>query len=132
MDYKTIRPEIKTSANIETNVRVGSLSAFATLKLKTKPLKLSVMGVYGENASDMMMIGGYAVSDITDPVDQITEWTTMNNADFWVDMSTNGTRKSHSGSLPVTARISVQGILSRELFMAGETILIISSGSLRG
>ena len=92
VDYKTIRPEIRTSANIETNVRVGSLAAFATLKLKTKPLNLSVMGVYGENASDMMMIGGYAVSDITDPVDQITEWTTLNNAGFWVDLSTNGTR----------------------------------------
>jgi hypothetical protein len=92
VDYKTIRPEIKTSANIETNARVGSMAAFATLKLKTKPLNLSVMGVYGENASDMMMIGGYAVSDITDPVDQITEWTTINNAGFWVDMSTNGPR----------------------------------------
>ncbi|MCK7511617.1 MAG: hypothetical protein MZV70_51270 [Desulfobacterales bacterium] len=55
-------------------------------------MNLSVMGVYGENASDMMMIGGYAVSDITDPVDQITEWTTINNAGFWVDLSTNGTR----------------------------------------
>ncbi|MDZ7633360.1 MAG: hypothetical protein U5L72_02525 [Bacteroidales bacterium] len=92
VDYKTIRPEIRTSANIETDVTVGSLAAFATLKLKTKPLNLSVMGVYGENASDMVMIGGYAVSDITDPIDQIREWTTINSAGFWFDMSTRGTR----------------------------------------
>jgi len=90
VDYKIIRPEISTPANIETNTRVGSMAAFVTMKLKTRPLNLSVMGVYAENASDMMMIGGYAVSYIINPVDQIREWTTINNSGFWVDMSTNG------------------------------------------
>ena len=90
VDYKVIRPEIRTAANIETDATVSSLAAFATLKLKTKPLNLSVMGVYAENATDMMMIGGYAVSEITDPIDQIRTWTTLNNGSFWVDLSTNG------------------------------------------
>ena len=71
---------------------MGGLSAFAALKLKTKPINLSVMGIYGENASDMMMLGGYAVERITDPVTQLKEWTTLNNAGFWADLSTNGTR----------------------------------------
>ncbi len=91
-DYKTLRPEIRTSTNYETSARVGGLSAFAALKLKTKPINLSVMGIYGENASDMMMLGGYAVERITDPVTQLKEWTTLNNAGFWADLSTNGTR----------------------------------------
>jgi hypothetical protein len=91
-DWKTIRPEIRTSANIETGETVGGISAFAGLKLKTKPLNLSIMGVYGENASDMMMIGGYAVSQITDPIDRLKEWTTLNTAGFWIDLSTNGKR----------------------------------------
>ncbi len=92
VDYKTIRPEIKTSANIETYAVVGGISAFASLKLKTKPLNLSIMGVYGENASDMMMLGGYAVSEIINPADQLKKYTTINNAGFWVDLSTNGKR----------------------------------------
>jgi hypothetical protein len=91
-DYKTIRPEIKTPANIETSEKVGGISAFASVKLKTKPLNLSIMGVYGENASDMVMLGGYAVSEVTDPVDQIRSWTTLNSAGFWIDLSTNGKR----------------------------------------
>ncbi len=90
IDFKVIRPEIRTPANIATDATVSSMAAFATIKLKTKPLNLAVMGVYGENASDMMMIGGYAVSDITDPVDQIREWATINNTGFWLDLSTNG------------------------------------------
>ncbi|MCK7533464.1 MAG: hypothetical protein MZV63_21740 [Marinilabiliales bacterium] len=32
VDYKKIRPEIKTSANVETDVMVGSFSAFANLR----------------------------------------------------------------------------------------------------
>jgi len=91
-DWKTIRPEIRTLANIETNTRVSSIAAFAGLKLKTEPLNLSIMGTYGENASDMMMIGGYAVSEIINPVDQIKKWTTLNTAGFWIDLSTNGKR----------------------------------------
>jgi hypothetical protein len=90
VDYKKIRPEIKTSANVETDVMVGSFSAFANLKIRTKPLTIAMMGVYSENASDMVMIGGYAVSEISDPVNQFKNYMTLNTSSFWVDMGTNG------------------------------------------
>jgi len=48
------------------------------------------MGVYSENASDMVMIGGYGVSEITDPVNQFVKYTTLNTANVWIDMGTNG------------------------------------------
>ncbi len=94
VDYKVIRPEISTPANVETGTRLGSMAAFATLKIKTSPVNISLMGVYAENASDMMMIGGYAVSGISNPVDQVREWSTINNAGFWVDVRTNGKKTS--------------------------------------
>ncbi len=90
VDYKKIRPEIKTSANVETDVMVGSFSAFANLKIRTKPLTIAMMGVYSENASDMVMIGGYAVSEISDPLNQFKDYATLNTSSFWVDMGTNG------------------------------------------
>jgi hypothetical protein len=96
VDYKVLRPEIKTAANIETDATVGSISAFATLKLKAGPVNLSVMGVYAENGSDMVMIGGYAATGTPDPVDQIREWTTLNTASFWADISTT-VNKTHFG-----------------------------------
>ncbi len=88
VDYKVLRPELKTSANIETDATVGSISAFATLKLKAGPVNLSLMGAYAENGSDMVMIGGYAATGTPDPVDQTREWTTINTASFWADIST--------------------------------------------
>lgn len=96
VDYKVLRPEIKTPANIETEATVGSLAAFATLKMKAGPVNFSVMGVYAENGSDMMMIGGYAATGIPDPVDQIREWTSLNTASFWADISTT-VRKTQFG-----------------------------------
>jgi hypothetical protein len=90
VDYKMIRPEIKTPANYETDATVSGFSTFLTLKARTKPLNFSVMGVYSQNGSDMVMLGGYGVAGITDPLREIVEWTTLNSASFWADMSTNG------------------------------------------
>jgi len=90
VDYKTLRPELSTIANVETNATIGSISAFATLKIKTTPLNLSLMGIYGQNAADLVMIGGYAVSGITDPVTQIKTYTNLNTANLWADLTTNG------------------------------------------
>lgn len=94
VDYKMIRPELVTSANLETDVKLGSLSAFANLKIRTKPLNIALMGVYSQNASDMVMIGGYAVSVITDPENQLREYATLNTANFWLDMGTTGKKVS--------------------------------------
>jgi len=92
VDYKNIRPELRTSANVETNVRIGSLTAFANMKFKTKAVTVSFMGVLGQNASDLVMIGGYAVSEITDPANQFKKYTNISTANAWADITTNGKR----------------------------------------
>lgn len=89
-DYKTLRPELKTSANFETDATIGSFSVFGTLKFKTEKLNISMMGIYGQNASDLLMIGGYAVAEITDTVRKFKTYTNLNTANFWVDLSTTG------------------------------------------
>ncbi|HUX57675.1 MAG TPA: hypothetical protein VMV77_11930 [Bacteroidales bacterium] len=89
VDYKKLRPELVTTANFETDATIGSFSAYANVKIKTSPVNLSVMGVYGQNASDLVMIGGYAVSG-TNSVSQIKTYTNLNTANFWADMNTNG------------------------------------------
>ncbi|MCI0522692.1 MAG: hypothetical protein L0Y37_03455 [Bacteroidales bacterium] len=90
VDYKRLRPELKSTANVETDVTVGSISAFANIRIKTKPVNIAVMGVYSQNGSDMVMIGGYGISEITDPVNQFVKYTTLNTANGWIDIGTNG------------------------------------------
>jgi len=90
LDYKTLRPQLRTIANIETGSKIGSFSAFATLKITTTPVNISLMGLYGQNASDLCMIGGYAVTGITDPVTQERTYTNRSTANLWTDLSSNG------------------------------------------
>jgi hypothetical protein len=97
VDYKTLRPELKTIANVETDARVKSISAFANIKIKTAPLSISLMGVYAQNGADLMMIGGYAVSEITDVINQQKKYTNLNTGNIWMDIGTNG--KKISGGL---------------------------------
>lgn len=94
VDYKKLRPELKTGLNGESNSTVGGYSAFVNLKIRTKPLNVSLMGVYGQNSSDLMMIGGYAVSGISGDYDQYKTYTTLNTANFWADLTTNGKKIS--------------------------------------
>lgn len=92
VDYKSLRPELKTSTNFETDATIGSFSFFTTLRLKTKPVTASIMGIYAQNATDLVMIGGYAVSEVTDLVRQYREYTNINTGNLWLDLTTNGTK----------------------------------------
>jgi hypothetical protein len=92
-DYKKLRPEIRTALNYETDAAIGSFAVVTNIKIKTSPLNMSIMAVFAQNASDLMMTGGYAVSSI-DLLNLIKSYTTINTGSIWMDMSTNGKKTS--------------------------------------
>jgi len=57
-------------------------------------VNISLMGVYAQNGTDLMMIGGYAVADITSVTNDFKTYTNLNSASFWIDLSTNGKKVS--------------------------------------
>jgi len=89
-DYKTIRPELRTSANYENPNMLGSLSRFATFHLKTKPVSLTLMASHIQNATDLVMLGGYGVADILDPVTGVRTFSNLMTTSGWLDLYTNG------------------------------------------
>ncbi len=92
IDYKRLRPELKSAGNVEANSTIGSFSAFANLKITTDPVSLKLMGTYAQNASDLMMTGGYAVSRISGSYEENKVFTNLNTFGCWADLSTNGNR----------------------------------------
>jgi hypothetical protein len=90
VDYKRLRPELRTTLNYETDVTIGSYSAYANIKIKTKAVTASLMGIYGQNASDLIMIGGYAVSQVVDLATMEKSYTNLNTGNIWLDLTTNG------------------------------------------
>jgi hypothetical protein len=66
------------------------MSAIAFAKLKFKPVTVKIEGVYAQNATDMVMIGGYAVSQINDTATGSKDFTNLNTGSIWVDANTHG------------------------------------------
>lgn len=91
-DYKRLRPELRTVTNYGTDASLGSFTFFTTLKLKTEPVTASMMGIYAQNSFDILMLGGYAVSETTSLLRQTREYTNINTGSIWLDITTNGSK----------------------------------------
>jgi len=122
IDYKRLRPELKTSMNFETGSTIGSIAAFANIKIKTAPVNMSLMGVYGQNASDLMMIGGYAVSEIISIVKDFKTYTNLNSANFWFDLTTNGPKVSAGFFAGYTKNLGANNEIAGAVYGRGSNI----------
>jgi hypothetical protein len=95
VDYKTLMPELHTVNNAknekyESSTKVGSVSGIAFAKFEFKPLTVKLEGVYAQNATDLVMIGGYAVSQINDIATGAKDFTNLNTGSIWLDATTHG------------------------------------------
>lgn len=134
VDFKTIRPELKTATNFEADSKLSSFSVFTNLRVKLKPVTINGMGVYAQNAADLVMIGGYAVKEVTDILRQEKTWTNLNTANIWADITTNGSKlkagiftgysKNLGAGEEITATVYGRGTDIDHLFrVSGRTIL---------
>ena len=90
VDYKMLTPRLMTDSVYSTNETVNSLSTMAFLKVKIPALTIKMEGVYGQDMYNMTMIGGYAVTNITDPLKNYLEYTPLSTLSLWTDIHTNG------------------------------------------
>jgi hypothetical protein len=95
VDYKTILPDLYTvnnarSKKFTSSELLPSVSAIAFAKLKFSPLTIRIEAVYAQNGYDMVMTGGYAVSNVADTATGTRHFTNLNTASIWLDATTNG------------------------------------------
>jgi hypothetical protein len=100
--YKQIVPQIVTPDNYKTDQTIGGYNAiaylkvvtneFTFLKLVTTKVTFKFEGIYGQNVPDVLMIGGFGVSDSTDKVKGFVEYATINTFSAWTDIHTNGNK----------------------------------------
>ncbi|MFH0894027.1 MAG: hypothetical protein V2A54_06295 [Bacteroidota bacterium] len=82
-----IAPKTKKYAVTET---VAGYSAEVFAKIKMPKFTVKWQGIYGQNLFDLVMLGGYAVSDTLNSATQEKEYTPVNTLSTWLDMNTNG------------------------------------------
>lgn len=86
VDYKTLIPRISTTKNYKTDETVSGLSGLLYAKYTFSGFTWMAEGVYGQNLTDLLMLGGYAVSAI-DTATGIEEYTPLNVYSVWTDLS---------------------------------------------
>ncbi len=121
IDYKRIRPQLRTNFYYETDTKVGSIVAFGNIKIKTTPLNISLMGIYGQNPCDLMMIGGYGVVS-EDPFTLIRTYTTLNTGSFWIDIGTNSQNTSFGLFAGMTRNLGAGENIMGDIYGRGNDI----------
>ena len=86
VDYKSLTPRISTTKNYKTNETVSGLSGLLYAKYVFSGFTWMVEGVYGQNLTDLLMLGGYAVSAV-DTATGYEEYTPLNVYSVWTDLS---------------------------------------------
>jgi hypothetical protein len=60
-DYKTLKPRTVTDKNYLTDETVSSYAGIAYGKINLGDFSIKLEGIYGQNLTDLLMLGGYAV-----------------------------------------------------------------------
>lgn len=87
--YKWLKPRLTTATNVITDETIGSMSATAFFKLSLKPVTIKLEGIYGENLSHFVMIGGYGAAQDPTLSDDYS-YSNLQTLSLWGDVQTNG------------------------------------------
>ncbi|HPI19494.1 MAG TPA: hypothetical protein PKY56_03915 [Candidatus Kapabacteria bacterium] len=85
-EYKMITPRTVTTKKLQTDKTVNSFAGFGYIKTILDPVTIKLQGTYGQNLSNMMMHGGYAIKSI-DTLTGQEDYTNMNVMTLWTDIS---------------------------------------------
>lgn len=84
-DYKTLKPRTVSDKNYLTDETVSSYAGIAYGKINSGDFSLKVEGVYGQNLTDLLMLGGYAVYEKS-LTTGIEKYTNTNTYSVWSEL----------------------------------------------
>lgn len=89
-NYKALTPRLVTLENYKTTNTAQSASFMAYAKYKAKDVTVKLNGFYGGDAYNLLMLGGYATTALSDASGKLEEYSCVRNYSFWTDIHTNG------------------------------------------
>jgi hypothetical protein len=91
-EYKKVNPRLSSKVgNLEYAVdeSVGSMALMAFSKFQAPLITLKAQAVYGQNLTDLIMMGGYLTHEITDTTTGERTYTPLNNFSAWFEAQSN-------------------------------------------
>ncbi len=131
INFKSIVPEIKTSLGYYTNERLNSYSYYAYVQKKFKPVSIRLMGILADNATDIMMIGGYAIADTIDKAKGYKKYTNLTTASAWMDIQSTGKKVQFGIFAGYTKNMGSQDKINGKYYVRGQNIDYIYRASPR-
>ncbi|MGD8778174.1 MAG: hypothetical protein PVH88_04355 [Ignavibacteria bacterium] len=86
VNFKSLTPRTVTAYGYKTDEKISALSTMAFAKISTEDFTLKLEGIYGENLTDLLMLGGYAVKSF-DFYTGVEEYTGIKTLSAWTDLS---------------------------------------------
>ena len=90
LNYKTLLPRLVTDSNYKTGKTIGTLSETFYVKYKLPAITFKLQGVYAEDPYNWLMIGGYAVESLSDPMKDYRNYASVRTLSGWIDIHSNG------------------------------------------
>lgn len=90
IDFKRLVPRLETDKDIKVVESICALSALFYTALNWDPVTLKMDLIYGQNVTDHLMLGGYAVKSVNPETDFRT-YATLKNISFWTELIIKGT-----------------------------------------
>ena len=89
--YKTIRPSIVDNHGVADQTNLSTLSLNAYFKYKAPSVTFKLATIYGSNLSDILMAGGYAISDTMSAVAGVKDnlgktYTPISSMNTWAEL----------------------------------------------
>ena len=88
--YKRIVPELITAQGYKTDAYVSGITYMGFARATLRLLTVKAQYLLGQNVNDLLSIGGYGISQITDPLRGIVEYAPLRTSSYWLDMHSNG------------------------------------------
>jgi hypothetical protein len=86
VNFMSLKPELVTGQGFKSEEKISSLSFLGFAKFSTSDVTIKLEGVYGQNLTDLLMLGGYAVETIDAATGEQTYIPTK-TLSAWTDIS---------------------------------------------
>ncbi|TVR70672.1 MAG: hypothetical protein EA408_10685 [Marinilabiliales bacterium] len=88
--YKKIVPELVTAQGYKTDAYVAGITYMGFARAGLRLFTVKAQYLLGQNVNDLLMIGGYGISRVTDPLRGAVEYAPVRTSSYWLDMHSNG------------------------------------------
>lgn len=89
-NYKMLTPRLVTDKGYKTSNTINSFAETFYFKMKFPAITFKLQGIYAQDAFNWVMIGGYAVENISDTLKDMRDYIPISTASGWIDIHTNG------------------------------------------